>query len=109
MIAMLDTRLRPEYRQTMRRDRLQTAAFRPHHTMKRLFSSPDSAEVGLLSSRLESAGIPCELRNEFLTQAMPGAPFDSEVWVLDDENYREASELLAAWRRPPSSGATEQV
>jgi len=72
--------------------------------MKQLFSSPNSAEVGLLKSRLESAGIPCELRNEFLTQAMPGASFDSELWVLDDEHFREASELLAAWKRPVPPG-----
>jgi hypothetical protein len=32
--------------------------------MKKLFSSPDSAEMGLLKSRLEEAGIPCLLRNE---------------------------------------------
>ena len=66
--------------------------------MKRLFTSPDSAEVGLVRSRLETAGIACEIRNEFLSQAMPGIPFDPELWVLDDENYREASELIAAWR-----------
>ncbi len=77
--------------------------------MKRLFSSPDSAAIGLLRSRLESAGITCELRNEFLTQAMPGAPFDSELWVLDDEDYRDATEFLAAWRRPASAGESEQV
>ena len=76
--------------------------------MKRLFSSPDSAEVGLLRSRLETAGIPCEIRNEFLSQAMPGIPFDPELWVLDDKDYREASELLAAWRGPASSDATER-
>ena len=77
--------------------------------MKRLLSSADSADIGLLKSRLESAGIPCELRNEFLTQAMPGPPFDSELWVLDDKAYREASELLAAWRGPASPEEREQV
>ena len=71
--------------------------------MKQLLSSPDSAYIGLLRSRLESAGIACELRNEFLTQAIPGAAFESELWVLDDEQYGEASELLAAWGEPASS------
>ena len=74
--------------------------------MKRLFSSPDSAEIGLLRSRLEAAGIDCEIRNEHLSPAMPGAPFYPELWVLKDEEFAEASELLAAWRqpdRPPAS------
>jgi len=68
--------------------------------MKRLFSSPDSAEIGLLHSRLEAAGISCEIRNEHLSPAMPGAPFYPELWVLDDAQFSEASDLLAAWRRP---------
>jgi hypothetical protein len=49
--------------------------------MKRLFSSPDSAEIGLVRSRLEAAGIECEMRNEHLSLAMPGTPFDPELWV----------------------------
>ena len=39
--------------------------------MKRLFSSPDSTEMGLLQSRLEEAGIPCLLRDEQISQAIP--------------------------------------
>jgi Putative prokaryotic signal transducing protein len=72
--------------------------------MKRLISSPDSAEIGLLRSRLEAAGIECETRNDYLSPAMPGAPFYPEIWVLKDEKFTEAGELLAAWRQadPPS-------
>ena len=74
--------------------------------VKRLFSSQDSATIGLLRSRLEGAGIDCEMRNEFSAQGMIGAPFDSELWVLKDEDFDEASRLLAAWRQPnpPSEG-----
>src|SRR5438552_3344521 len=46
----------------------------PHanaHPMKRIFSSSGSAEVGLLRSRLEAAGIRCALRNEALSQMLP--------------------------------------
>ena len=64
--------------------------------MKRLFASPDGAQLGLLKGRLENAGIACEIRNEYSSQVIP--TFDSELWVLNDENYAEASELLAAWR-----------
>jgi hypothetical protein len=67
--------------------------------MKRLFSSPDSATLGLLRSRLEGAGIECEIRNETVAQVMIGTPFDLELWVLKDEDLAQARELLAAWRR----------
>ena len=72
--------------------------------MKLLFSSPNSAEIGLLRNRLEAAGIACEMRNEFLSPAMPGTPFDPELWVLNDVQFAEASDLLAAWRAPSPSG-----
>jgi hypothetical protein len=71
-----------------------------HILMKQLFSSPDSAEIGLLRSRLEAAGIECETRNEYSTISMYGAAFYPEIWVLKDEKFAEASQLLAAWRRP---------
>ena len=70
--------------------------------MKRLFSSPVSAAIGLVQSRLEAAGIECETRNEHLSPAMPGTPFDPELWVLSDSQFAEASELLAAWRQRAS-------
>jgi hypothetical protein len=69
--------------------------------MKRLLTSPDSAQIGLLRSRLEAAGIGCDIRNEHLSPAMPGAPFYPELWILDDAQFSEASELLAAWQQPP--------
>ena len=72
--------------------------------MKRLFSSSDSAEIGLLRSRLEAAGIECEMRNEDMSPAMPGTPFDPELWVLRDSQFAEASELMVAWRGASSSG-----
>jgi len=68
--------------------------------VKRLFSSPDTALIGLLHSRLEGAGIDCEIRNELESGYMIGSPFDPELWVLKDEDFDEASELLAAWRQP---------
>ena len=72
--------------------------------MKQLFASPDSVQMGLFRSRLEAAGIACEMRNEHLSPAMPGTPFDPELWVLRDSQFAEASELVAAWRAAPSSG-----
>ena len=66
--------------------------------MKRIFSSSNSAEIGLLESTLKSAGIECELRNEALSQVIPGVAFQEELWVLNYEDYSEASELIAAWK-----------
>ena len=63
--------------------------------MKQIFSSPDSATIGLAQSRLEAAGIPCEIRNEAVSQAMVGFPFASELWLLRDEDYDDARRLLS--------------
>ena len=71
--------------------------------MKKLFSSPDSAEVGLLCSRLEEAGIACEMRNMCSTIGFYGPAFYPEIWVSKDEEFGEATELLAAWRQPTST------
>jgi hypothetical protein len=63
-------------------------------SMKQIFSSPDSAQVGLAQSRLDVAGIACEIRNDALSQAMPGLPFMTELWVLHDEDYEAARALI---------------
>ena len=63
-----------------------------------IYSSPNSAEIGLLQSRLEGAGIACELRNEIGSQVLMGAVFYPELWVLADEQYQEARELIQAWQ-----------
>jgi len=70
--------------------------------MTLIYSSPSSAEIGLFKSRLEGAGIPCELRNEFGSQMLIGSEFNSELWVLADEQYQEARELIQAWQTGPS-------
>ena len=63
--------------------------------MRQIFSSADSATIGLAQSRLEAVGIPCEIRNEAVSQAMAGFPFVSELWVLRDEDYEDARRLLS--------------
>ena len=62
--------------------------------MKRVFSSPDSAQVGLAQSILDAAGIPYEVRNEAVSQAMWTTPFAPELWVLRDEDYQEARRMV---------------
>ena len=67
--------------------------------MKQIFSSPDNAQVGLAKSRLDAAGIACEVRNDAVSQAMPGMPFAAELWVLRDEDYEDARRLLLSGRK----------
>jgi hypothetical protein len=71
--------------------------------MKRVLASPDSAQIGLAQSILEAAGIACEVRNDAVSQAMPGMPFIPELWVLRDEDYEEAR------RRILSTGSAEDA
>jgi hypothetical protein len=72
--------------------------------MKKIFSSPDNAELELLHNMLEDAGITCEVRNGDVSRTIPAPPFYEELWIPDEE-YLKASELLSSWQRPPPSGS----
>jgi hypothetical protein len=63
--------------------------------MRQVLSSPDSAQIALAQSRLNAAGIACEIRNEALSQAIPTMPFMAELWVVLDKDYDDARELIA--------------
>jgi hypothetical protein len=62
--------------------------------MKYLLSSPDPARIGLAQSVLDAAGIEWEVRNEAVSQAEVGFPFATELWVLHDEDYEAARDLV---------------
>ncbi len=62
--------------------------------MRKVFSSMDSAAVGLAQSKLEAAGVLCEVRNDAVSQAIPAMPFATELWVVRDEDYDEARQLI---------------
>jgi hypothetical protein len=100
------TRRYPPFPGRLEQKRVQTVEHQnpTYNIMKRLFSSKDSVEIGLLRSRLEAAGIECEMRNEHVSPTMPGAPFDPELWVLWDSQFDEASELAADWLGESASG-----
>ncbi len=68
--------------------------------MKRIFTSHDSAEVGLLKNMLEDAGIQCLIQNE--TQPYQSV-FQPELWVLNDEDAPKAVDLREAWRHPEAA------
>jgi hypothetical protein len=73
-------------------------------TMKLLLASPDHARLGLLLNRLRDAGVDCEIRNEHVFAALPAGQFTPELWVLRDEQFEEANELLRAWTEPLEDG-----
>ncbi len=62
--------------------------------MKQVFSSPDPARVALVQSLLDTESIRYELRNQAVSQAEAGMPFSPELWVLHDEDYAKARELI---------------
>ncbi len=62
--------------------------------MRYLLSSPDPARIGLVQSLLDSAGIKWELRNQAVSQTEVGMPFMTEVWILQDEDYESARDLI---------------
>ena len=66
--------------------------------MKYVFTANTmSADQEIVKGLLEEADIPCLIRNEYLS---PGeAPFISpELWILNDEDYPRAREIVDAWR-----------
>jgi len=52
-----------------------------------------------MQSVLESADIPCEVRNQSVAAIMGTLPFASEVWVLRDEDFEEACQVVAEFGR----------
>ena len=71
--------------------------------MRLLFSSQSAPEVGLLKSLLEENGIVAEVRNESAHSNFPGAAFQPEVWVVNDEDYEKAREVRDIWCQPASA------
>lgn len=81
----------------------------PLRTMKRLLSTMGGPELGLLKSRLEEAGIGCDLRDEQTSQTIHSAAFPAELWILDDGDYAEAVALSKAWQGAPSEAREDWI
>ena len=70
--------------------------------MKKLcgFALNERAQAGLLKELLEREGINCLLRNDQLSSALGEIPFLEclpELWVVDDDVYPRAKQLLENW------------
>jgi hypothetical protein len=67
--------------------------------MKKVFSSPESARIGLLKSLLENAGIPCFIK-ENLSGIYPGVTaFPAELMIANDDDYEKAMMLIDSWKK----------
>lgn len=70
--------------------------------MKHVFTATTmSADQEIVKSLLEKAKIPCMVRNEHLSMALGElAPSECspELWILNDEDYPRAKEIVDAWR-----------
>lgn len=70
--------------------------------MKKVLTSPESAELGLFQNMLTEANIPCEARNvnAYGFVVLPGSPFFPELWILNDEDYDKAHDLIEEFQHP---------
>ena len=73
--------------------------------MKKLFTFNvgENAQVGLLKDLLETSFVRCVTRNEHLSVASGEIPFTEcypELWILNDEDYPGAKEVLDGWLTP---------
>lgn len=68
--------------------------------MKWIFSSRDNSQLSRFKNMMERAEIACVVRNAQLELAMPLAPLDSELWVVNDEDHAKASGLIKNWSGP---------
>ncbi len=78
--------------------------------MQRVYTSSDPVSAGLVLSVLESAGIRCLLRNQYLTGALGELPVNEcwpQVWVLDEADAPRARRLIA--EALPHDGAPGEV
>jgi hypothetical protein len=70
--------------------------------MKHVFTATImSADQDVVKGLLDEASIPCMIRNEQLAMALGElAPSDCspEVWILNDEDYPKAREIVEALR-----------
>lgn len=68
--------------------------------MRKVFSSPQYAEVGMLESFLEEEGIDCMIIDSSITTASGYIPITdpyNELWVMQDNNYEKAKMTVDEW------------
>ena len=67
--------------------------------MKRVYSSENSMEVGLIKGMLEQDGIICLMKNQILSGALGEIPSHEcwpELWITNDNDYELAMNIVDA-------------
>lgn len=82
--------------------------------MKELFtfSIGERPQAGLLKDLLENEAISCFIKNEGLAIAQGEIPITEcypEVWILNDEDYAKAADVLSGFQTPQSEGRNSWV
>ena len=75
--------------------------------MIKLFVSQSLVDVESRKEVLEQAGIPCTVKNQqgsSLAGEVPFAEVFPELWVVHDDDFPQAKELLENWDKEPASG-----
>ena len=73
------------------------------HSMKKLYMARESSEAEMLKGLMEQQGIECTIRNETVRDTVGPLVFCyPELWILSDEDYAAANQILADWRAAPS-------
>ncbi len=54
--------------------------------------------MDLLRSRMDVAGFACEVRNQSLRSGLGMAAVEHELWLLHDEEFPDAFQLLTDWQ-----------
>ena len=70
----------------------------------RVYTAQTITMAGNVQNVLEANGIPCVLRNEFLSACFGGLPpiqFGPEVWVANDADAERARQLIAEATKAP--------
>ena len=91
-----------------------SSARQGHCEMRKLLRARDLSgiDVNLLKGLLEQAGIPCLMKNEYLSIALgdlPPAECYQELWLLDAADFPRAQAVLESWRTATSLPAAEGV
>jgi rubrerythrin len=77
--------------------------------MIKLFVSQSLIEVETRKEVLEQAGILCTVKNQqgsSLAGEVPFAEVFPELWVIHDEDYPKAKELLEEWTKGATAGGS---
>lgn len=78
--------------------------------MRQIFVSQLLVEVESLKDILDQADIPCTIKNQqssMLAGEVPFAEVFPELWVIRDEDYPKAKQLLDDWTNAKATGNTD--